>query len=65
MSFMQGKQLKTANQTSIYDQTWKIMQNSQKQREKELDALKDKQDVLICFRCQKPVTVVDKANDKS
>ncbi|CDW83588.1 UNKNOWN [Stylonychia lemnae] len=50
--------------TSIYDHTLKLMMESQKLRKKELDALKDKECVLLCFRCQKPVSVVDKQNDK-
>jgi hypothetical protein len=40
------------------------MMESQKLRKKELDALKDNECVLLCYRCQRPVTVVDKENDK-
>ena len=63
-SSKQGKTIVGEGATSIYDQTLKLMMGSQKLRQKELDALKDKECCLLCFRCQKPVTVIDKENDK-
>lgn len=58
------KQLKPSQESSIYDQTLKFMMTSQKLREKELEDLKDREGVLLCYRCQRPVNVVDKENDK-
>ncbi len=49
---------------SIYESTLKTMMEGQKLRKRELDALKDREGVLLCFRCQRLVSVVDNENDK-
>eukprot|EP00347_Sterkiella_histriomuscorum_P019282 403342241 len=65
--FQQNRaQMKIApsSNVSLYDQTYKFMMESQKLRKKELDRLKDDDCVLLCYKCQKPVRVVDQENDK-
>ncbi len=39
------------------------MHKSQKDQRKQIEEIKDREGVLVCYRCLKPVEVVDKEND--
>lgn len=40
-----------------------MMKESEKIHKKKINDLKDKSNVLVCYRCMKPVEVIDKEND--